>query len=73
MNLEINLSKLFFGYGLQYFLVILTGPLIPELFLLCSYFFLFFLSSKTKKFDYFKNKYFIFFLIFYLSTFFQQY
>ena len=72
MNSEINLSKLFFGYGIAIFpLFLLTGPLIPEIILLCVIFYSFFFIIKEKKIEFYNNRYLIFFGIFYLSTFFS--
>tara|TARA_B100001059_G_C17798315_1_gene564531 strand:- start:182 stop:1489 length:1308 start_codon:yes stop_codon:yes gene_type:complete len=72
MNSEINLSKLFFGYGIAIFpLFLLTGPLIPEVILLCAIFYSFFFIIKEKKIEFYNNRYLIFFGIFYLSTFFS--
>ena len=72
MNSEINLSKLFFGYGIAIFpLFLLTGPLIPEVILLCAIFYSFFFIIKEKKVEFYNNRYLIFFGIFYLSTFFS--
>ena len=69
MNLQINLPKLLFGYGLSIFpLLLLSGPLISELFLFSVTFFSIFCIVRQKNFIYFKNKFFIFFLFFYLST-----
>ena len=70
MNSEINLPKLFFGYGIAIFpLFLLTGPLIPEIILLCVIFYSFFFIIKEKKVEFYNNRYLIFFGIFYLSTF----
>jgi len=72
MNSEINLSKLFFGYGIAIFpLFLLTGPLIPEIIMLCVILYSFFFIIKEKKIQFYKNRYFIFFGIFYLSIFFS--
>ena len=72
MNSEINLSKLFFGYGIAIFpLFLLTGPLIPEIIMLCVVLYSFFFIIKEKKIQFYKNRYFIFFGIFYLSIFFS--
>ena len=72
MNSEINFSKLFFGYGIAIFpLFLLTGPLIPEIILLCAIIYSFFFIIKEKKTQFYKNRYLIFFGIFYLSIFFS--
>ncbi len=69
MNSQIDLSKYLFGYGLAIFpLLLLIGPLISELFLVSIIIFFIFYTLKQKNFIYFKNRFFIFFLIFYLST-----
>ena len=62
MNSEINLSKLFFGYGIAIFpLFLLTGPLIPEIILLCVIFYSFFFIIKEKKIEFYNNRYLYFF------------
>ena len=72
MNLENNLFNIFFKYGLAIFpLLLLTGPLIPELFLISALFFSCFYIIKEKNYKFFKNKYFIFFIIFYVSVLFS--
>ncbi len=69
MNSQINLSKILFGYGLAIFpLMLLIGPLISEIFLITIIIFSIFYILREKKFIYFKNRFFIFFLFFYLST-----
>ena len=72
MNSKISLSKLFFGYGIASFpLLLFIGPLIAELFLFSLIFYSFFFIIKENKFHFYKNKYFIFFGIFYLSILFS--
>tara|TARA_B100000035_G_scaffold315443_1_gene336260 strand:+ start:10108 stop:11415 length:1308 start_codon:yes stop_codon:yes gene_type:complete len=72
MNSKISLSKLFFGYGVASFpLLLFIGPLIAELFLFSLIFYSFFFIIKENKFYFYKNKYFIFFGIFYLSILFS--
>ena len=69
MNSEINLFNVFFKYGLAIFpLLLLTGPLIPELFLILVIFFSCFYIIKEKRYKFFKNKYFVFFIFFYFSV-----
>lgn len=69
MNSNLNILKFFFGYGLSVFpLLLLIGPLFSEIFLIFIIFFSIFLIIKEKKYDFFLNKYSLFFLIFYLST-----
>ncbi len=73
MNLETNLFKSFFGYGITIFpLLLLIGPLISELFLILIIFFSFFYIIKEKNKQFYKNSFFIFFALFYLSTFFSS-
>ena len=72
IKLESNKSFLLFGYGLAIFpFFLLIGPLIAELFLISAIFFSFYLIIIEKKRNYYKNKFFIFFGIFYLSTLFS--
>lgn len=72
MNSKTNLSKLFFGYGIAIFpLLLIIGPLIAEIFLISIIFYSFFLIVKEKKSKFYRNKYFIFFGIFYLSVLFS--
>ena len=72
MNLENNISKFLFGYGLAIFpLLLFVGPLISELFLICIIFFSFFFIIKDKISKFYKNNFFIFFGIFYLFTLFS--
>tara|TARA_Y100000590_G_scaffold357403_1_gene412196 strand:+ start:4954 stop:6279 length:1326 start_codon:yes stop_codon:yes gene_type:complete len=69
MNSQSNISKFFFGYGIAIFpLLLLIGPLISELFLISIIIFSTFYVLREKKVIYFKNRFFIFFLLFYLST-----
>ncbi len=72
MNSINNLPKLLFGYGLAFFpLFLLTGPLIPEIFLIVSFSFFIFYMFKDKKFFFLKNRFIFFFFLFYLSTLFS--
>ncbi len=69
MNLKINLQFFFFGYGIVFFpLLLLIGPLFSELFLISVITFFLFFIIKEKKEIFYRNKFFIFFLIFYIST-----
>ncbi len=69
MNLNFNTSKIFFGYGLALFpLLLLIGPLFSEIFLISIIFFSIFLIIKEQKYDFLLNKFATFFLLFYLST-----
>lgn len=69
MNLKINPLFLFFGYGIVCFpLLLLIGPLFSELFLISVVIFSLFFIIKEKKEIFYKNKFFIFFLLFYIST-----
>ena len=69
MNLKINFPLFFFGYGLVFFpLLLLTGPLFSELFLISVIIFSLFFIIKEKKEIFYKNRFFIFFLVFYIST-----
>ena len=68
MNLENNLTK-FFKYGVIFFpLLLLVGPLVSELFLISIIIFFLFQIIKEKNFIFYKNKFSIFFLLFYIST-----
>ncbi len=72
MNSETRLSKLFFGYGIALFpFLLFLGPLIAELFLVSIIFYSIFYIIKENKFQFYKNRYFIFFGIFYLSILFS--
>ena len=72
MNSEINLSKLFFVYGIATFpLLLLVGPLISELFLISVIFYSLFFILKENQFQFYRNRYFVFFGIFYLSILFS--
>ena len=72
MNSEINLSKLFFIYGIATFpLLLLIGPLISEIFLISVIFYSVFFVLKEDQFKFYKNRYFVFFGIFYLSILFS--
>ena len=69
MNLENKLPKFFFGYGLAFFpLLLLIGPLVAEVFLILSIIFFLFFAIKEKKSFFYKNRFLIFFSLFYLST-----
>ena len=68
MNSNLDISKIFFSYGIALFpLFLLLGPLISEIFLMLIIFFSFFIIFKDKKFEFLLNRFFIF-LLFYLST-----
>ena len=68
MNSENILSK-FFKYGVIFFpLLLLVGPLVSELFLISIIIFFLFQIIKEKNFVFYKNKFLIFFLLFYIST-----
>ena len=72
MNSEINLSKLFFIYGIAIFpLLLLIGPLISEIFLISVIFYSVFYVLKENQFKFYRNRYFVFFGIFYLSILFS--
>lgn len=67
MSITHKLEKYFFGYGLSVFpLLLLIGPLISEVFLVSTIFYAFYSFVKEKNYKYIKNKFFLFFLIFYL-------
>lgn len=69
MNLKTNFPLFFFGYGLVFFpLLLLIGPLFSELFLISVIIFSLFFIIKEKKEIFYKNRFFIFFLVFYIST-----
>lgn len=69
MNSENNISNFFFRYGLICFpLLLLIGPLISELFLISVIIFSLFRIIKEKKVIFFKNRFLVFFILFYLST-----
>ncbi len=69
MNLETKLSKYFFGYGLAFFpLFLFIGPLVAEIFLTISIIFFLFFAIKEKISLFYKNRFLIFFSLFYLST-----
>jgi hypothetical protein len=69
MNFNQNLLTNFFGYGILIFpLFLLIGPLVSEIFLILIIFFSTYYIFKERKFNFFNNKYLVFFLIFYLST-----
>ncbi len=72
MNSQINISKSFFGYGVAIFpLLLFIGPAVSELFLISAIFFSCFYIIKEKNYKFFKNEYFIFFIIFYFSVLFS--
>lgn len=69
MNYNQTVLKFFFGYGILIFpLFLLIGPLISEIFLILLISFAFYFILGEKKTYFFLNKYFLFFLAFYLST-----
>ena len=69
MILENKLPKFFFGYGLAFFpLLLLIGPLVAEVFLTLSLIFFLFFAIKEKRSLFCKNRFLIFFSLFYLST-----
>tara|TARA_B100000989_G_scaffold203219_1_gene153804 strand:+ start:953 stop:2248 length:1296 start_codon:yes stop_codon:yes gene_type:complete len=69
MILKNKLPKFFFGYGLAFFpLLLLIGPLVAEVFLTLSLIFFLFFSIKEKRSLFYKNRFLIFFSLFYLST-----
>ena len=69
MNSQINPLIFFFGYGLVFFpLFQLIGPLISELFLVSLIIFCVFKILSEKKTVFYKNKFLVFFLFFYIST-----
>ena len=71
MNSENNLSK-FFKSGVIFFpLLLLVGPLVSELFLISIIIFFLFQIIKEKNFIFYKNNFLIFFLLFYISTFYS--
>ena len=68
MNSENILSK-FFKYGVIFFpLLLLVGPLVSELFLISIIIFFLFQIIKEKNSIFYKNKFLIFFSLFYIST-----
>ena len=68
MNLEYNHLS-FLKYGLVIFpLLLLLGPLVSELFLISIVIFFVFQIIKEKNIIFYKNKFLIFFTLFYLST-----
>ena len=72
MNFKNNLSKVFFGYGVCIFpLLLLVGPLISEIYLISIIFFSIFYIIIERKNYFFENKYILFFVFFYLSTLFS--
>ena len=72
MNFKNNLSKVFFGYGVCIFpLLLLVGPFVSEIYLISIIFFsIFYIIIKRKNY-FFENKYILFFVLFYLSTLFS--
>lgn len=67
MSISGKLQKYFFGYGLAVFpLLLMIGPLISEIFLVLVIFYSCYSFIKEKNYKYIKNKFFLFFLIFYL-------
>ena len=69
MSISPSIFKYFFGYGVLIFpLFLLLGPLISEVYLILLVSFAFYYIHKENKFHFYKNKFVIFFFIFYLST-----
>jgi O-antigen ligase len=69
MNISPSIFKYFFGYGVLIFpLFLLLGPLISEVYLILLVLFAFYYIHKENKFYFYKNKFVIFFFIFYIST-----
>ena len=74
MNSNLDISKIFFSYGIALFpLFLLLGPLISEIFLMLIIFFSFFIIFKDKKFEFLLNRFFIFFYFFIYPLFFRQF
>ena len=62
MNFNQNLLTNFFGYGILIFpLFLLIGPLVSEIFLILIIFFSTYYIFKERKFNFFNNKYLVFF------------
>ena len=69
MNISPSIFKYFFGYGVLIFpLFLLLGPLISEVYLILLVLFALYYIHKENKFHFYKNKFVIFFFIFYIST-----
>ena len=69
MNISPSIFKFFFGYGVLIFpLFLLLGPLISEVYLILLVLFALYYIHKENKFHFYKNKFVIFFFIFYVST-----
>ena len=69
MNIIPSIFKYFFGYGVLIFpLFLLLGPLISEVYLFLLVLFALYYIHKENKFHFYKNKFVIFFFIFYIST-----
>ena len=69
MSISPSIFKYFFGYGVLIFpLFLLLGPLISEVYLILLVLFALYYIHKENKFHFYKNKFVIFFFIFYLST-----
>ena len=69
MNISPSIFKYFFGYGVLIFpLFLLLGPLISEVYLILLILFALYYIHKENKFHFYKNKFVIFFFIFYIST-----
>jgi len=69
MSISPSIFKYFFGYGVLIFpLFLLLGPLISEVYLILLVSFALYYIHKENKFHFYKNKFVIFFFIFYLST-----
>ena len=66
MKINNSLEKYFFGYGVAVFpLLLLIGPLISEIFLVLTIFYACYFFIKENNYKYIKNKFFLFFFIFY--------
>ena len=69
MNSQYNISNLLFGYGIVFFpLLLLVGPLVSELFLISIVIFSIYGIIKEKNEIFYKNRFLIFFSLFYIST-----
>ena len=67
MNFANEIPKYFFSYGLAIFpILLIIGPLVAEIFLLCCIIFAVYSVIKEKNYKYFNNKFLLFFLLFYL-------
>ena len=69
MNISPSIFKYFIGYGVLIFpIFLLLGPLISEVYLILLVLFALYNIHKENKFHFYKNKFVIFFFIFYIST-----